>query len=211
MQWREGGEEDRSFYYFSAWFRLLVICQKMHGKWLHERDSNRDRDGEREREEERVRGGCDSRRLSAWVSLWVLVRFLALLVACSLAYPNLTSPDSAWPRAKIYFTRLKQKIARNKAWKSLPQHAHRTWHQARKGGSKEWGGEKEQKEKEEEEMGCHQRQKSELELESFKRVLQLGGLVALATSASTSRSRSGSGKRAWRERRGRDVGTWHGA
>lgn len=37
-------------------------------------------------------------------------------------------------------------------------------------------------------MGCHQRQKSELELESFKRVLQLGGL---ATSASTSRSRSG--------------------
>lgn len=49
MQWREGGEEDRSFYYFSAWFRLLVICQKMHGKWLHERDSNRDRDGERER------------------------------------------------------------------------------------------------------------------------------------------------------------------
>lgn len=53
-------------------------------------------------------------------------------------------------------------------------------------------------------MGCHQRQKSELELESFKRVLQLGGLVALATSASTSRSRSGSGKRAG-EREG--VGT----
>lgn len=104
-----GGEEDRSFYYFSAWFRWLVICQKLHGKWLHERDSNRERERDREteteieREEERVRGGCDSRRLSAWVSLWVLVRFLALLVACSLAYSNLTSPRLGLAEGKDLF------------------------------------------------------------------------------------------------------------
>lgn len=204
MQWREGVKKTEVFIIFRLGFACLSYAKKCMANGCMRETAI---ETEMEREKERVRGGCDSRRLSAWVSLWVLVRFLALLVACSLAYPNLTSPDSAWPRAKIYFTRLKQKIARNKACKSLPQHAHRTWHQARKGGSKEWGGEKEQKEKEEE-MGCHQRQKSELELESFKRVLQLGGLVALATSASTSRSRSGSGKRAG-EREG--VGTWHGA